>query len=174
MHQPPTWCRSSCYPARSWAFPVQLVVWLGDWLPYVGTVCNHPGLAPPKIQPLLRRAAQLLDAAAHTLQPMLPQNLIVAAPTRAAECSAVVVFLQLTSLLIPALLKAQHERRLFRLHQRQRAAAGLPLETGFHACVYAACGALPPLHTPHALLLWLALLLIAWQAALLLVLVGPV
>ena len=141
---------------------------LADAAPYASALCRRPALMLPSLQPLLRGAAGVLDLFTFLLSPMLP-NVRSASRDASADCAALMLFLQLCALVLPATYKARQEERLWALHQWQRAQQGLAPEPqrGVHARIYAAVAALPPAE-PSELLWGGVLLVVLWHAALLL------
>ena len=129
-------------------------------------LCRHHLVALPTLQPLLRAAARALNRATIVLHPMLPARPAPAGSSASChECAALLIFLQLCALALPAIHKARQEVRLFELHQWQRVERGLQPERGYHARVYAAAAALPPPSSTDAL--WATpLLIVLWHAAL--------
>lgn len=125
-------------------------------------------MTPRVLHPLLRRVSQALALATLGLHPMVPP-VHATAGDPAADCHAVMAFLQTAGFMAAALFKARQEARLWVQHQAQRRALGLPLEGGYHAAVYAGVLALAAVSQPAAApLLSLALLLVVWQAVMVL------
>lgn len=145
--------------------PLQLVAMLFDCIPYTRSVCSHPRMTPPVLHPVLHRAAQALSLASRGLHPVVPPVPSSTGRDPAADCHAVLAFLQMAGFMLAAVFKARQEARLWVQHQAQRRALGLPLEAGWHASVYGAVLAVAGVSQPAAApLLSLAMLLIGWQA----------
>ena len=165
---PPYPCCIVCvlYPAPpsccSYALPLQLAATAAGYAPYAGSICSQPSIPATQVQPLLRATAHVLDTAALVLHPFMPRH-GVRSDNLMSECTSLVVLLQLSACLLPALYKAGgEEQQLFELHQWQRMQRGLPPEQGWDARVYAAAQLLP---CGRLAVLWAALLfVILWHA----------
>lgn len=157
-----------CRPMRlSWSIATQaiLVANAAAWVP---TQCGASQLQAPA----LRGVSHLLHAALSPLRyatplPSLSAVGLVPSPGSAAECVTLLRFVQLTlGLLVPLVWQAVTDAALFSTHQRQRAAAGLPLQSGFSARLYGAVTDLCHLVArPYAWLMAPLALGLCWQLA---------
>lgn len=150
----------------SWAVPAQVVLVLQCTL-YNHRTCTASALQHPSARWLTGRAFWVLDT--QRLTPLqLPMH---GAVDDVAQCATVLTFMQLCfSLLLPAVVQASVECRMFARHQRERAQRRLPPERGWHTALYGACWeALAPggRNGPPLVFLW-ACLSLAWDASLML------
>lgn len=118
-------------------------------------------MVPPVLHPLLHHGALGLSLAALALHPTVPAA-AGGDPDPAADCHAVMAFLQVAAFGAAVVFKARQEARLWAQHEAQRAAAGLRPERGWHARVYGGAAALAG--ATVAPLLVFALVMTGWQA----------
>lgn len=135
--------------ARSLALPVHLALALA-LAARSPDVCASACLSGPAAEQTTRRAFAALSA----LRVDVFRGAGMPALPAASQCAVVLTYLQVAlGFLLPALVHAALECRLFARHQRERRRAGLPPERGLQAAAYeAAAGLLGALSWPQALL----------------------
>jgi len=101
------------------------------------TMCSGAALSRPLAQQQTHHLFQLLELASFSPLP------VAAKVQPAAECAAVLGYLQLSvGLVLPLLAQAALESSLFQEHQRQRRQCGVRPESGHMQWVYDACSSL--------------------------------
>lgn len=104
-------------------------------------LCSVALGAMAAVRRAVERASQLLSLLSLVAW-LPPRPLPPHGACSAAECAAVLLFIQLTlGFALPVLVAAVSESRAWELHQAQRRAAGLPAEGGRQATLYAAIAA---------------------------------
>lgn len=111
-------------------------------MPHTPSICAAAPFVHPAGQKQTRQLYRLINALANLLGSSIPTagpSPAAAEPTHAARCASLILWLRLClGLLAPLLHEALGEARLWRQHQAQRRAAGLPRERTRLARVYRA------------------------------------
>lgn len=119
---------------RSWAVPLHIFM-TAALTRRNREVCTSAWLATPAAEGLTHGAFDLLNALRYSV--LVPASRPSLAPRD--ECAVVLSYLHIClGLVLPALVQAAAEARLFREHQHQRQRLGLALEKGWQLRLYSA------------------------------------